>query len=88
MAPPSWTTPEQKIWLLGQMAEFMQLQAEGKLHLFWPRIMEAWFKTYPEHTLLKLPLPTDKDKRPLTPDELALLGVAIKARRGLSNTLP
>ncbi|KAJ7315506.1 hypothetical protein DFH08DRAFT_971870 [Mycena albidolilacea] len=58
MAPPSWTTPDQKAWLLDRMTGFMQLQAEGKLHIFWPA-----------------------DKQPLTPEELALLGVAIKTRR-------
>jgi hypothetical protein len=60
MAPPSWTTPDQKAWLLDRMSGFMQLQAEGKLHIFWPIVMEGWFKSFPEHIRLNLPLPTDK----------------------------
>ncbi|KAJ6458297.1 hypothetical protein C8R45DRAFT_1221666 [Mycena sanguinolenta] len=81
MAPPPWTTPEQREFLTAQLPLFIQRQAEGKLHLFWPPLMEAWFQKYPEHTLLNLPLPADKDGRELTPDELARLGAAIKARR-------
>ncbi|KAJ6450301.1 hypothetical protein C8R45DRAFT_1128120 [Mycena sanguinolenta] len=81
MAPPSWTTPEQKAMLTSWLPKFIERQAEGKLHLFWPPVMEAWFKEYPEHTKLNLPLPTDPDARPLSDDELATLGAAIKARR-------
>ncbi|KAJ6451805.1 hypothetical protein C8R45DRAFT_1223757 [Mycena sanguinolenta] len=84
MAPPPWTTPEQREFLTAQLPLFIQRQAEGKLHLFWPPLMEAWFQKYPEHTLLNLPLPADKDGRELTPDELARLGAAIKARRSVS----
>ncbi|KAJ6503658.1 hypothetical protein C8R45DRAFT_1091437 [Mycena sanguinolenta] len=81
MAPPPWTTPEQREFLTAQLPLFIQRQAEGKLHLFWPPVFEAWFKKYPEHTKLKLPLPTDKDGRELTSEELAILGAAIKAKR-------
>ncbi|KAJ6448079.1 hypothetical protein C8R45DRAFT_948206 [Mycena sanguinolenta] len=88
MAPPSWTTPEQKAMLTSWLPKFIERQAEGKLHLFWPPVMEAWFKEYPEHTKLNLPLPTDPDARPLSDDELATLGAAIKARRSVSGTLP
>ncbi|KAF7346847.1 hypothetical protein MSAN_01823900 [Mycena sanguinolenta] len=67
--------------LMSWAPKFIERQAEGKLHLFWPPLMEAWFKQYPEHTKLNLPLPTDPDTRPLSDDELATLGAAIKARR-------
>ncbi|KAJ6448654.1 hypothetical protein C8R45DRAFT_947870 [Mycena sanguinolenta] len=41
MAPPSWTTPEQKAMLTSWLPKFIERQAEGKLHLFWPPVMEA-----------------------------------------------
>jgi hypothetical protein len=69
------------------MSDFIQRQAEGKLHLFWPAMMEAWFKKYPAHGNLGYPLPTDKNKRLLTPDELVMLGAAIKVKRGVSDAL-
>jgi hypothetical protein len=42
---------------------------------------EAWFKVFPKHTRLNLPLPNTKDAHQLTPDELAMLGAAILARK-------
>ncbi|KAJ7225246.1 hypothetical protein B0H12DRAFT_1240680 [Mycena haematopus] len=81
MAPPPWASPLQLIWLQGWLSEFIQRQAENKLHLFWPTMYEAWFKENPEHCRLGLPLPKDADARELTPDELAMLGTAIKAKK-------
>ncbi|KAJ7792842.1 hypothetical protein B0H14DRAFT_2623461 [Mycena olivaceomarginata] len=81
MAPPSWTTPEQRTWLHSWMLSFIQKQAEGKLNKFWPAMMEAWFKEFPEHEALGLTLPSDPNAAPLTDAELVLLGAAIKAKR-------
>ncbi|KAJ7801655.1 hypothetical protein B0H14DRAFT_3489312 [Mycena olivaceomarginata] len=81
MAPHPWTTPQQRTWLESRMANFIQRQAEGKLHLFWPPMMEAWFTEFPEHEKLGLSLPTDQDATPLTEVELASLGAAIKTQR-------
>jgi hypothetical protein len=67
------------------MSEFIKRQAEGKLHMFWATMQEAWFRTYPEERILGLPLPTDADARVLTPDELTRLGAAITARKGVSD---
>ncbi|KAJ7839388.1 hypothetical protein B0H14DRAFT_3698159 [Mycena olivaceomarginata] len=66
------------------MSEFIKRQAEGKLHMFWATMQEAWFRTYPEERILGLPLPTDADAdaRVLMPDELTRLGAAITARKG------
>ncbi|KAJ7899112.1 hypothetical protein B0H14DRAFT_3124168 [Mycena olivaceomarginata] len=82
MAPRAWATAEQQTWLRGRLAEFIKRQAEGKLHLFWAPMNEAWFKVFPEHTHLNLPLPNTKDARQLTPDELTMLGAAILVRKG------
>jgi hypothetical protein len=68
------------------MLEFIKQQAEGKLHLFWPTMQEAWFQTYSEEHILGLPLPTDPNARDLTQDELARLGAAITARMGVSKS--
>ncbi|KAJ7866846.1 hypothetical protein B0H14DRAFT_2573269 [Mycena olivaceomarginata] len=82
MAPRPWADSQQTIWLQSWMSEFIKRQAEGKLHLFWPTMQEAWFQTYSEERILGLPLPTDADARVLTPDELMRLGAAITARKG------
>ncbi|KAJ6538211.1 hypothetical protein DFH09DRAFT_1324077 [Mycena vulgaris] len=70
-----------KEWLMGWLSDFITRQAEGKLHLFWAPMIEAWFRRWPEHTLLGLALPNDPSARPLTANELATLGTAIQARR-------
>ncbi|KAJ7817179.1 hypothetical protein B0H14DRAFT_3474810 [Mycena olivaceomarginata] len=75
MAPRPWTTPQQRTWLERWMAYFIQREAEGQLHLFWPPMMEAWFTDFPEHEKLGL------SATPLTEVELALLGAAIKTQR-------
>ncbi|KAJ7450107.1 hypothetical protein FB451DRAFT_1566645 [Mycena latifolia] len=81
MAPPPWATSEQTAWLKSWLKDYITRQAESKLHLFWPAMVEAWFRQYPEHPGLGLPMPNDPSARVLTEDELALLGVAITARR-------
>ncbi|KAJ7835676.1 hypothetical protein B0H14DRAFT_2590146 [Mycena olivaceomarginata] len=86
MAPRPWTTPQQRTWLERWMAYFIQRQAEGQLHLFWPPMMEAWFTEFPEHEKLGLSLPTDQDATPLTEVELASLGAAIKTQRYMSRS--
>ncbi|KAJ7716424.1 hypothetical protein B0H16DRAFT_1741235 [Mycena metata] len=81
MAPRSWATTEQIAWLQTWMAEFIRRQAEHKLHLFWPAMLEAWVRKWPEHAALGLPLPSDATARALTADELATVGAAIKERK-------
>ncbi|KAJ7761381.1 hypothetical protein B0H16DRAFT_1719547 [Mycena metata] len=81
MAPRSWATTEQIVWLQTWMPEFIRRQAEHKLHLFWPAMLEAWVHKWPEHAALGLPLPSDATARALTADELATVGSAIKERK-------
>ncbi|KAJ6494480.1 hypothetical protein C8R45DRAFT_1212436 [Mycena sanguinolenta] len=81
MPPKTWATDEQNAWLQPWLSRYIQRQAEHKLHLFWPSMTEAWFQQFPEHAKLGLPLPTDENKRDLTPEELAELATAIKTRR-------
>lgn len=86
MAPRHWADQTQIAWLNGWMPEFIKRQAEGKLHLFWAPMEEAWFKAWPEHVNLSLPLPNDATARPLTGDELATLGAAIQCKKKVRNT--
>ncbi|KAJ7750624.1 hypothetical protein B0H16DRAFT_1460721 [Mycena metata] len=81
MAPKSWATTEQTAWLKTWMPDFIRRQAEHKLHLFWPAMIEAWVRKWPEHAALGLPLPSDATARALTADELATVGAAIKERK-------
>jgi hypothetical protein len=85
MAPSLWATKEQTEWLTKWMPVFIQRQAEKKLHQFWPAMIEAWFKNFPEELALNLPLASDKTSRLLTPDKLAALGISIEARRKVSH---
>jgi hypothetical protein len=66
------------------MPDFIKRQAEGKLHLFKPTMEEDWFREFPEQRKLGLPLPKGPDACQLTQDELATLGAAIQARKGVS----
>ncbi|KAJ6452848.1 hypothetical protein C8R45DRAFT_1193548 [Mycena sanguinolenta] len=82
MAPPSWATPEQTVFLESWLPIFIQRQAETKLPQFWPALQEAWFKKFPERAALGLPMPTDPNKRDLTEEEKAELSKAIAKRKG------
>ncbi|KAJ6566707.1 hypothetical protein B0H19DRAFT_1066991 [Mycena capillaripes] len=82
MAPQPWSTPEQRTFLDSWMPDFIKRQAEGKLTLFWAPLLEAWFRRWPEHTLLGLPMPNDRSARPLTVQETETLGAAIVVRKG------
>ncbi|KAJ7130010.1 hypothetical protein C8R43DRAFT_957220 [Mycena crocata] len=81
MAPPTWANDEQKVWLHLWLADYIRRQAEHKLHLLWPALMEAWFRQYPEHIQLGLPAPNDPNGRRLTNDELKRVGTAIVVRK-------
>jgi hypothetical protein len=87
MSPPPWTPGEQREWLSGWLADYITQQVEGKLHLFWPAMFEAWFRKWPEHQRLGFPLPTDPAACALTDIELATLGAAIIAKRAVSFSL-
>ncbi|KAJ6479853.1 hypothetical protein C8R45DRAFT_1216293 [Mycena sanguinolenta] len=82
MAPKPWATPDQTAVLEAWLPTFIQRQAETKQPLFWPAMHEAWFKQFPEQASLNLPLPTDKNKRKLTPEEDAKLSKALDKRMG------
>ncbi|KAJ7495435.1 hypothetical protein FB451DRAFT_1387463 [Mycena latifolia] len=81
MSPTPWATKPQMDWLQSWMKDYITRQAEGKLHLFWPNMLEAWFRKFPEYTNLGLPTPNDPNGRALTDEEMAALGLAIQARR-------
>ncbi|KAJ7089383.1 hypothetical protein C8R44DRAFT_751398 [Mycena epipterygia] len=72
MAPPPWADEDQLTFLNLWLSDFMGRQGEGKLHLFWPPLHDAWFRRWPENAALGLPLP----------DDLATLGAAIQVKKG------
>ncbi|KAJ7118296.1 hypothetical protein C8R44DRAFT_878904 [Mycena epipterygia] len=82
MAPPSWADQSQLAFLHLWLGDFMSRQGEGKLHLFWAPLHDAWFRKWPENTALGLPMPDDVDARRLTEMELATLGAAIQVKKG------
>ncbi|KAJ7714490.1 hypothetical protein B0H16DRAFT_1477965 [Mycena metata] len=83
MAPPHHTTPEQREFLDGYMADLIERQADSKLHLFWGPFFEVWVKRYPEQPALGLPLPNTPGAQKLTPEELTILGTAVATRKKL-----
>ncbi|KAJ6586363.1 hypothetical protein DFH09DRAFT_1308394 [Mycena vulgaris] len=64
------------------MGDYISRQGEGKLPHFWPALHEGWFSRWPEHAALGLPLPSDRTARPLTQDELVVLGASILVTKG------
>ncbi|KAJ7256749.1 hypothetical protein C8J57DRAFT_1517382 [Mycena rebaudengoi] len=65
------------------MPRYIELQGEGKLHLFWPSLHEAWFREFAEEPRLGLPTPgAGGDTVPLTATQLVDLGAAITTRKG------
>ncbi|KAJ7799061.1 hypothetical protein B0H14DRAFT_2617412 [Mycena olivaceomarginata] len=86
MAPKSWATDEQLAWLRdGFVADYLRRQAEKKLHLFWGPLHHQWFREFPEHAALGLPLPGDENGRKLTDEETVILGAAILSRKKASH---
>jgi hypothetical protein len=86
MAPKSWATDEQLAWLRdGFVADYPHRQAEKKLHLFWGALHHQWFRDFPEHVALGLPLPGDENGRKLTDEETVILGAAILSRKKASH---
>ncbi|KAJ7898273.1 hypothetical protein B0H14DRAFT_3424632 [Mycena olivaceomarginata] len=81
MAPQSWASTEQTLYLKSWIPEFMRRQAERKIHLFWPSMFGEWFQKYPEHVELNLPLPSDPAVDSLTAAQIEQLGVGIKDRK-------
>ncbi|KAJ7449017.1 hypothetical protein FB451DRAFT_1567149 [Mycena latifolia] len=81
MAPRPWATEDQRKFLEGWMGDYISRQGEGKLHLFWPPLFEAWFSKWPEHATVNLPLPSDPTAPAMTQDELAMLGAAIVTQK-------
>ncbi|KAJ6509615.1 hypothetical protein DFH09DRAFT_1100887 [Mycena vulgaris] len=81
MPPKRWTTRSQQAYLDLQMPDYIRRHAQRKLHLFWPAMEEGWFHQFSEQAALGLPLANSEAARPLTVEELALLGERIKARK-------
>ncbi|KAJ7260642.1 hypothetical protein C8J57DRAFT_1232890 [Mycena rebaudengoi] len=82
MAPTGWTTGAQLTWLKSKLTNYMEMQAQGKLHKFWPSVFEAWFHDFPEHAHLNFPLPNALGDAPaLTSAQMDALGAAIKKRK-------
>ncbi|KAJ7258025.1 hypothetical protein C8J57DRAFT_1516400 [Mycena rebaudengoi] len=83
MAPKPWATAAELGFLQSKMPQYIELQGEGKLHLFWPSLHEAWFREFAEEPRLGLPTPgAGGDAVPLTATQLVNLGAAITTRKG------
>ncbi|KAJ7202454.1 hypothetical protein C8J57DRAFT_1260271 [Mycena rebaudengoi] len=81
MAPTGWTTGAQLTWLKSKLTNYMEMQAQGKLHKFWPSVFEAWFHDFPEHAS-ELSAPERARRRAaLTSAQMDALGAAIKKRK-------
>ncbi|KAJ7256715.1 hypothetical protein C8J57DRAFT_1235579 [Mycena rebaudengoi] len=82
MAPQGWTNSTQLTWLKSKVMHYMEMQAQGKLHKFWPWVYEAWFHDFSEHAALNFPVPNGLGDAPaLTSAQMDVLGAAIKTRK-------
>ncbi|KAK7028434.1 hypothetical protein R3P38DRAFT_3190020 [Favolaschia claudopus] len=81
MAPPHKFALEERELLLAYLPDFIKRQAEGKLSLFWPIFLKAFFAKFSEYARLGLPVPGSKDARRLTDDEIQLAGKAITDKK-------
>ncbi|KAJ7801998.1 hypothetical protein B0H14DRAFT_2614767 [Mycena olivaceomarginata] len=82
----SWATDEQLAWLRDSfVANYLRRQAEKKLHLFWGPLHHQWFREFPEHATLGLPLPGDENGRKLTDEETVILGAVILSPKKASH---
>jgi hypothetical protein len=69
------------------MPDYIQRQAEGKLHLFWGPTFEGFLWRFPERAKLGLASAEATEGAPapaLTPDERVKLAAAITARKKVS----
>ncbi|KAJ6455091.1 hypothetical protein C8R47DRAFT_1082891 [Mycena vitilis] len=86
MAPSGWGTPDQKLFFLLWMPEYMTKKAEKRLDEFWPKMRLAWYSEFPEEASLGYPVqevhldPNAPPVRRLTPEETAALSIAITVR--------
>ncbi|KAJ7212366.1 hypothetical protein C8J57DRAFT_1483663 [Mycena rebaudengoi] len=82
MPPRGWTNDIQLAWLKSKVTHYMEMQAQGKLHKFWPGVYEAWFHDFSEHVALNFPVPNALGDAPaLTSAQMDTLGAAIKTRK-------
>ncbi|KAJ7472828.1 hypothetical protein FB451DRAFT_1399023 [Mycena latifolia] len=85
MPPRRWTTSAEHAYLELQMPDYIRRQAQKKLYLFWPAMIEGWFQQFPEYTRLGLPNPNvnagTEAETGLTNGERTVLGKAIEERK-------
>ncbi|KAK7017278.1 hypothetical protein R3P38DRAFT_2377159, partial [Favolaschia claudopus] len=81
MAPKGWARGRRLTWLESRLPEYLRKKAEGKLHQFWPRAYEDFFKEFPEQAELGLPCPTEINARQLTAEEEDGLSRALEKRK-------
>jgi hypothetical protein len=85
MAPPGWTTEDERTFLFLQLPEYIQRAAAGKLGLFWGSVFEAFLHKFPERAKLGLPSATETgDAAQLTTEQRTVLENAIKKRKKVS----
>jgi hypothetical protein len=88
MAPRSWASPAQLVFLKSKLPQFLERQAEGKLHLFWPALHGAWFSAFPEEGHLDFPtVDAAGETISLSQDQLVTLGAAITVRKNVSPSI-
>ncbi|KAJ7227795.1 hypothetical protein C8J57DRAFT_1252323 [Mycena rebaudengoi] len=82
MAPPGWTTEDERTFLFLQLPEYIQRAAAGKLGLFWGSVFEAFLHKFPERAKLGLPSATETgDAAQLMTEQRTVLENAIKKRK-------
>ena len=76
--PCSWASAEQRTFLQGFYAEFMQCQAKRDYSTFWQLFYESWLGKFPECAVAFPDIPGNIE---LTEDQNIIVGKAVATRK-------
>ncbi|KAJ6558709.1 hypothetical protein B0H10DRAFT_2201342 [Mycena sp. CBHHK59/15] len=82
MAPNTWATADQIVWLKERQPAYLEAQSKKQLRSmtrFWNKLEHNWFEAFPEEKALGLPMPGPDVL--YMPEELKLLGDSINLRK-------
>ncbi|KAF8873572.1 hypothetical protein BD779DRAFT_1679145 [Infundibulicybe gibba] len=80
-----WTTPEQRVWLSGHTADFLEAQESTTVDRFFKELNKKWFVAYPEVDYA-FPCAPGTTRRELTDAENVLLSKAKVKRKAMLRT--
>jgi hypothetical protein len=83
MAPGGWATADQSLHLRTDIAKYCKFADMGKFERFWAEMEASWFTKWPVEDALKLLCVNTPEGGQLTGEQLVVIGVATKKRKGV-----